>query len=134
MTDYKGNKVTDPDALAERVAQFVHHCQPDGEAMAATVFQEGNIVIDNDESPNFTIISIDTGARDAPGLLLNVASTITALGISIHEAVVSTECKQFPCCTKSGERRFFKVSLPFPLPPSLPPSIDSSMAAYCISL
>merc|ERR1719375_1559295 len=95
VTDVAGKKVEDPKGLADRISQFVQHCVPDEDALQATKFREGRIVIDNAESENFTVISIDSGERDAPGLLLSIASTISALGITIDSASICTECQHF---------------------------------------
>ena len=95
VTDLAGKKVEDPKGLADRISQFVQHCVPDEDALQATKFREGRIVIDNAESENFTVISIDSGERDAPGLLLSIASTISALGITIDSASICTECQHF---------------------------------------
>ncbi|QDZ20913.1 hypothetical protein HOP50_04g34370 [Chloropicon primus] len=101
VTDVRGRKVQDTRALGERIAQFVQHCAPDEEAMHAKKFREGRIVIDNEEDENFTVISIDSGEKDAPGLLLSIASTVSALGITIDSASICTECEHF-----SGGRYF----------------------------
>jgi len=101
VTDVSGRKVEDTRGLADRIAQFVQHCLPDEEALKATKFREGRVVIDNGESENFTVVSIDSGEKDNPGLLLSIASTISALGITIDSASICTECQHF-----SGGRYF----------------------------
>jgi len=92
VTDLAGRQVQDTATLSERISQFVQHCAPDEEALQAKKFKEGRVVIDNQESENFTVISIDSGNRDGAGLLLSIASTISALGITILEANICTEC------------------------------------------
>ena len=89
--------MADPKGLAERVSTFVQVCSPDEETLEANIFRwgfalvllsvtsatdpnvrsEGRICIDNEEDENYTILAIDSGDRDSPGLLLNIASTIT---------------------------------------------------------
>jgi hypothetical protein len=106
VTDLSGNLIEDTRFLSERISQFVQHCVPDEEALQAKKFVEGKIVIDNEESDEFTVISIDSGNNDFTGLLLSIASTIAALGINVHSAKICTECEQF--AHKKGNGRFFR--------------------------
>lgn len=108
VTDLSGNQIEDTKFLGERISQFVQHCVPDEEALKAKKFVEGNIVIDNEESDNFSVISIDSGNKDCTGFLLSIASAIAALGINVHSAKICTECEQFAHKREGGNGRYFR--------------------------
>ncbi|KAK9830186.1 hypothetical protein WJX72_010186 [[Myrmecia] bisecta] len=95
LTDVGGRKLKNEVAelVAERVGDFVTYCTPDKQALSANQFRNGNILVDNQEDEKYTIVTFNE-ATEKGGNLLEVASAMTGVGVTIAEAVIQgcTQC------------------------------------------
>lgn len=73
--------------VAERVGDYVVYCTPDKYATEAQEFHEGDISLSNCVHDEYSVVDV-TSKPDEKGFLLEVASAMTGLGVTIHEAIV----------------------------------------------
>ena len=73
--------------VAERVGDYVVYCTPDRHATDAQEFREGAISLSNCIHEEYSVVDV-TSKPDEKGFLLEVASAMTGLGVTIHEAIV----------------------------------------------
>lgn len=73
--------------VAERVGDYVVYCTPDRHATDAQDFREGAISLSNCIHEEYSVVDV-TSKPDEKGFLLEVASAMTGLGVTIHEAIV----------------------------------------------
>jgi UTP:GlnB (protein PII) uridylyltransferase len=117
VTDHRGRKLPDHKAelVAERVGDFVVYCTPDNRTVQAQQFCSGPIQISNTEHDKYTVVNVEETNRDkrGQGFLLEVASVMTGLGVTVEEAIIQgcTNCGgpelvQDPNRLQQG--RFFK--------------------------
>lgn len=89
-----GSKLSNNQAelLAERVGDFVVYCTPNRQMMQAETFGDDNVKVINNEHEQYSVIRL--GGSYGPGALLQIASAMTGVGVSIHEAVIQgcTQC------------------------------------------
>ena len=57
------------------------------QTLAAHRFESGSIAVSNEESGEYTVVTIEEG-RERTAALLDVASTMTGVGCVIHEAII----------------------------------------------
>ena len=81
--------------VAERVGDYVVYCTPDKHATDAQEFREGAISLSNCIHEDYSVVDV-TSKPDEKGFLLEVASAMTGLGVTIHEAIVQVGF-QHPC-------------------------------------
>ena len=60
-------------------------------------FESGSIAVNNEESAQFTVVTIAEG-RERTAALLDVASAMTGVGCVIHEAIIQA---RLPCAHTS---------------------------------
>ena len=82
--------------VAERVGDYVVYCTPDKYATEAQEFHEGDISLSNCVHDEYSVVDV-TSKPDEKGFLLEVASAMTGLGVTIHEAIVQV----LPLCNTS---------------------------------
>eukprot|EP00854_Cymbomonas_tetramitiformis_P001172 gene1172-1740_t len=110
VTTQNGNKVNDPQGLADRIEEFVTYCIPDG-THNPTVFQQGPIKVDNESDEAYTVLTLFVNQCNprAQDLLIDVSSTLTAVGVGIVEADIGDEtaadASENPCATQEWEFR-----------------------------
>lgn len=63
--------------------------------MQATSFREGPVTVDNNEHPDYTVVTILV-ALEVEGALLKVASALTNSGCSIQEGSVEVSLALYP--------------------------------------
>ena len=73
--------------MAERVGDFVIYCTPNQHAVEAQEFQEGPIYLSNKEHDEYSVVSV-VSEPNQKGFLLELASAMTGLGVTIHEAII----------------------------------------------
>jgi UTP:GlnB (protein PII) uridylyltransferase len=73
--------------VAERVGDFVIYCTPNQHAVEAQEFQEGPIYLSNKEHDEYSVVSV-VSEPNQKGFLLELASAMTGLGVTIHEAII----------------------------------------------
>lgn len=73
--------------VAERVGDYVVYCTPDRNATEAQEFREGAICLSNCVHEEYSVVDVTSGPNEK-GFLLEVASAMTGLGVTIHEAIV----------------------------------------------
>ena len=73
--------------VAERVGDFVMYCTPNQHAVEAQEFQEGPINLTNKEHDEYSVVSV-VSEPNQKGFLLELASAMTGLGVTIHEAII----------------------------------------------
>jgi hypothetical protein len=78
--------------VAERVGDFVIYCTPNQHAVEAQEFQEGPINLTNKEHDEYSVVSV-VSEPNQKGFLLELASAMTGLGVTIHEAIIQVR----PC-------------------------------------
>ena len=78
--------------VAERVGDFVIYCTPNQHAVEAQEFQEGPIYLSNKEHDEYSVVSV-VSEPNQKGFLLELASAMTGLGVTIHEAIIQVR----PC-------------------------------------
>lgn len=103
-------QVKDPQALQERLEDFlatcvpaaVEHAQADS---AHAVYTAGHVVVDNSNPvEKFTVVRVTNDAQKGSSLqLLEMASTLTGLGLAILEAEISV-------CDAAKDAWVFRVS------------------------
>jgi len=91
VTTYNGRKLTDKYAqtCADRLRDFALFCVPDRTEHLRTEFGKGNIVLSNSAHPDFSLLTI-TGEPDRQGFLLEVASVVSGLGLSVREGSIQS--------------------------------------------
>lgn len=73
--------------VAERVGDFVIYCTPNQHAVEAQEFQEGPIYLSNKEHDEYSVVSV-VSEPNQKGFLLELASAMTGLGVTIHDAII----------------------------------------------
>lgn len=73
--------------VAERIGDFVIYCTPNQHAVEAQEFQEGPINLTNKEHDEYSVVTVisEPGKK---AFLLELASAMTGLGVTIHEAII----------------------------------------------
>lgn len=111
LTDRRGRKLKDSAAemLVERLRDFVQVCKPPGDLVNCQDFKKDNITISNTTDNQYTVVSID-GEPDGnrPGFLLELASVVTGVGLTIHEAVIENS----PGASKGGPAAQREIDYP----------------------
>ena len=79
--------LSDDDAGAERADEMAFVAAPPP-GRSAPIALEPHVLIDNGASRGFTVIEVS--ARDRPGLLYDITRTLSACGVSIGSAHIST--------------------------------------------
>ena len=79
--------LTQDDAGAERADEVAFVAAPPS-ARSAPIALEPHVLVDNGASRGFTVIEVS--ARDRPGLLYDITRTLSACGVSIGSAHIST--------------------------------------------
>ena len=78
--------------MAERVGDFVIYCTPNQHAVEAQEFQEGPINLTNKAHDEYSVVTV-VSEPNQKGFLLELASAMTGLGVTIHEAIIEVR----PC-------------------------------------
>ena len=82
--------------VAERIGDFVIYCTPNQHAVEAQEFQEGPINLTNKEHDEYSVVTVisEPGKK---AFLLELASAMTGLGVTIHEAIIQvSSCDNLP--------------------------------------
>lgn len=109
VTDEKGRKLKDHESVKSRLEDFIQYCSMPAEHLQAQVFQQGPIKIDNSKHPTCTamsilVSSISPDEASDGRYLLEVVSTLTAVGVSIAEADIL--CDESRTSDMPGKWRF----------------------------
>lgn len=77
------------DNLADRLRDFITSCKPLEQHLNEEVFSSKHTLISNTEHPQYSRVTVK-GEPDGnrPGFLLELASVLTGLGFTIHEAII----------------------------------------------
>lgn len=75
------------DLVAERVGDYVVYCTPDRNVTEALEYHEGPITLSNSAHEEYSVVDVMSEPGNK-GFLLEVASAMTGLGVTIHEAIV----------------------------------------------
>ncbi|KAK9801981.1 hypothetical protein WJX73_005969 [Symbiochloris irregularis] len=88
VVQLNGKKLSNKAAalLAERVGDFVVYCTPNRRMLEADRFGDERFSVNNAEHEKCSIVRIATD--QGPGALLQIASAMSGVGVSIHEAVI----------------------------------------------
>lgn len=108
LTTYSGNKLTDKYAqtCADRVRDFALFCVPNRTEHLRTEFGKGNITLSNSQHPDYSLLTIK-GEPDRQGFLLEVASVVSGLGLSVREGAIQS-CSD--CGTEVSIEEYSDVS------------------------
>ena len=66
------------------------------QTLSAQHFESGSIAVNNEESGEYTVATIDEGRERRTAALLDVASAMTGVGCIIHEAIIQARCVPSP--------------------------------------
>ena len=83
--------------VAERIGDFVIYCTPNQHAVEAQEFHEGPIILTNKEHDEYSVVTVisEPGKK---AFLLELASAMTGLGVTIHEAIIQVSLyDNLPC-------------------------------------
>jgi hypothetical protein len=72
-------------------------------------FESGSIAVNNEESAQYTVVTIEEG-RERTAALLDVASAMTGVGCVIHEAIIQARCVYPHVFTLEGFPRCFAAA------------------------
>ena len=87
-------KVRDTGLIEEYLVTLISTCQAEEDALREdTVFRSGCVELSNARKPGVSVITVRDYHR-VPGLLLEITSTISGLGLEVVRGVVCTECER----------------------------------------
>jgi len=89
-----GRKVRDPGLLEEYLVTLISTCHAEEDALREdTLFRSGCVELNNARKSGVSVITV-RDYRRVPGLLLEITSTISGLGLEGVRGTVCTECER----------------------------------------
>ncbi|GAX74945.1 hypothetical protein CEUSTIGMA_g2391.t1 [Chlamydomonas eustigma] len=108
LTDLKGQKLSDPLAscLQDSLEQFIETCMPANQKHQEA-WEQDNVSVSNRSHDTFTELVIH-GEPAKPGFLLEIATVLSAIGVTVQEGAIQGDPEFGPCCEQAETHDFAK--------------------------